>query len=555
MQYEVDLRQYKVRSYDELYNQFHWNLPQYFNIGVAVCDRHAEDRGNRVAIFYDDGLGNKDYTTFNALRTKSNQLANLLHELGAKKGDRVGVCLPARPEAVISLIAIYKLGGIALSMSSLFGIDAITYRLRDSQAKILIVEGSREDVRKITGEIPSLKHVIVIEEDRLLTNEVPFNEIHTLSSNFDPVKTEIMDPAQLFYTSGTTGPPKGTLHAHSFLLGHIPCYQLYFNMAPREDDVFWTPADWGWIGALGDVVLPSLYFGMPVVAYRRVGRFEPEEALSIMEEYKVTCAFIPPTALRMIRKTYEEPSKEFDLKLRAISSAGESVGAELVRWGYEKLKVPINEFYGCTEANLVVVMSPDIMKVKPGAMGKPVPGHVVEVIDEAGNVLPPNQIGQIVVKRPDPVMFLEYWNNPEATKKKFMGDWFLMGDLGYKDEDGYIWFKSRADDVIKTAAYRIGPEEVEHIINSHPAVLESAVISKPDPLRGSIIKAFVVVKEGYETSDQLKSEIRQLVKDRLAKYAYPREIEFIDSIPKTVTGKIKRYELRERETRKSLSPA
>ena len=547
MQFEVDIRQYGSKNYDELYNRFKWNIPENFNIGVAICDRHIKEKGNQVAIFYNDGLGNEERWTFNDLKNKSNQLANLLSELGIKKGDRIGVCLPSRPETIVSLISIYKLGGIALSMSPLFGTEAVIYRLKDSEAKVLIVEGSRKDVRKAINEIPSLKTIIVVEEDGLLENEISFDEIHKASTNFNPVKTKSTDPAQLFYTSGTTGPPKGTLHAHHFLLGHIPCYQLYFELGPKEGDVYWTPADWGWIGALGDVVLPSLYFGMPVVAYRRIGRFDPRDALSLMEKYKVTCAFIPPTALRMIRKTVEDPMKEYDLKLRAICSAGESVGAELVKWGYDRLGIPINEFYGCTECNLVVVTSSTIMKVKPGAMGKPVPGHIVEIIDENGNILPPNQIGQIAVKRPDPVMFLGYWNNPEATRKKFIGDWFLMGDLGYKDEEGYIWFKGRADDVIKTAAYRIGPEEVEHVINQHPAVLESAVIPKPDPVRGNIIKAFVVLKKGYEPSDRLKSEIQQLVKDKLAKYAYPREIEFINELPKTVTGKIKRFELRRRE--------
>jgi acetyl-CoA synthetase len=287
---------------------------------------------------------------------------------------------------------------------------------------------------------------------------------------------------------------------------------------------------------------------MPVVAYRRSGRFDAKKALEMMEAYNVTCAFIPPTALRLIKKTVYDPRKEYDLKLRAISSAGESVGGDMVRWGYEVLKVPINEFYGCTEANLLIVTSSSTMDVKPGALGRPSPGHVVDIIDKDGNVLPPNEIGSIAVKRPDPVMFMEYWNRSEATAKKFIGDWFLIGDLGYKDEDGYIWFKGRADDVIKTAGYRLGPEEIEHVINLHPSVLESAVVPKPDPIRGSIIKAFVVLKDRSKPLDEIRSEIQDLVKERLALYAYPREVEFIDELPKTVTGKIKRFELRRKES-------
>jgi len=542
-EFEVDVRKYGSLSYELLYKDFQWNIPKDFNIGEAICDRHTKDKGDKVAVYYED-QGHEVKWTFWDLRNASNQLANLLRDIGVKRMDRVGICLPSRPETVVSLLATYKLGCIAVSMSPLFGSDAVTYRLKDSEAKVLVLEGEREDIRGLLDQIKSLEHVIIVEEESLSDKELSFDEIRGASTNFELVKTSSENPAQLFYTSGTTGPPKGTLHAHRFMLGHVPCSQLYFELAPQENDVFWTPADWGWIGALGDVLLPALYFGMPVVAHKRLGKFEPQVALAIMEKYKVTCAFIPPTALRMIKNTVEHPTKEYNLQLRAICSAGETVGAEVVRWGQEELGIPINEFYGCTESNLVVVTSSSIMKIKPGAMGKPCPGHIVGVLDGEGNMLPAGEIGEIAVKAPDPVFFLGYWKKPEATKKKFRGEWFLTGDIGYKDEEGYLWFKGRADDIIKSAGYRIGPGEVENVINQHPAVLESAVVPKPDPIRGNVVKAFVVLRSGFKPSEGLKSEIQKMVKEKLAAYAYPRQIRFIEEIPKTETGKVKRYEIR-----------
>jgi acetyl-CoA synthetase len=468
-----------------------------------------------------------------------------LKDLGIERNDIVGVLLPSRPETAVALLALYKSGCVSLSMSPLFGSEAVEYRLKDSKAKVLIVGSERKDIRKVSRGIETLKHVILVEGERLSGKELSFEETEKASTRFEPAKTSSNDPAQMFYTSGTTGPPKGTLHAQRFVLGHVPAFQLYFDLAPKENDVFWTPADWGWIGALGDVLLPALYFGMPVLAYRRKGRFDPRAVLAIMEKYRVTCAFIPPTALRMIRKTISHPAKEYDLHLRTISSAGERLGADNVIWGRQELGISINEFYGATEANLVVVTCSRIMEVKAGAMGKPCPGHTVEVLGENGNILPPGEIGEIAVKGPDPVMFLEYWNMPEATKKKFEGVWLLMSDLGFKDKEGYLWFKSRADEIIKSAGYRIGPDEVENIINQNPVVQESAVIQKPDPIRGHIVKAFIVLKDDFESSKELESEIQRTVKEKLAAYAYPREIEFVDDIPKTVTGKVKRYELKE----------
>lgn len=543
---EVDVRKFPHESYDQLYKSFQHSIPKYFNIGEAAVDRPAKERGDNVAIYYEDEQGAHSQHTFSELKKSSNQLANLLKDLGVTKGDIVGVFLPPRPETIVAVTAIYKLGGIALSMSPLFGSEAVKYRLMHSKAKVLIMEAERADIREVVNGIETLKHIIIVEGEPSRKKEVSFEDIKKASINFTPVRTTSDEPAHMFYTSGTTGNPKGALHAHRFLLAVIPGFQLYFDIAPQEGDIFWTAGDWGWVGSIGGVVLPALYFGMPVLAYRRRSAFNPHTALALMEKYKVTCALIPPTALRMIRKNVENPLKEYNLRVRAICSVGERVGADLVIWSKEKLGVPINETYGQTESLAIAMISSKIMRVKPGAMGRPCPGRVVEVIDENGNILPPGKVGEIAIKTPDPGIMLEYWGMPEETKKKFRGEWFLTGDYGYKDEEGYIWFKGRADDIIKVAGHRIGPDEVESIINQHPAVLESAVVPKPDPIRGNIIKAFIVLKPGFKPSKELEEEIQRMVKEKFAAYGYPREIEFIDKLPKTETGKIKRYELKQR---------
>ncbi len=549
LELEIDLRRYSFSSYDELYSNFRWNIPERFNIGYAIIDRNVERGfGDKPAVYYLDDEGNRYLLTFNELKRRSDALAGSLRDIGVNKGDVVGVYLQPRPETVIALSAIYRLGAIALSISPLIGTEGVEYRLRHSNAKALIAEGVRRDVLDTVDKIENVKAVYVVGAEPRNAKEYSFEDQSKSGHQIDVAVTKSEEPAQLFYTSGSTGPPKGVLHAHRFLLGHVPTYQLYFEMAPRNDDVFWTNADWGWIGALGDVVLPSLYFGRPVVAYRRSRGFSAGDALKVIEEYGVTAAFITPTALRIIRREYPQPLKDFKLKLRAISTAGEAPGKELVEWARQAFNAPVNEFYGCTETNLV--LTNNSLWAKPGSLGKPAPGHVVDVIDENGYPLPPGFEGLIAVKLPDPVAFLGYWRNPEATAAKIRNGWFVIGDAGIRDSDGYFWFKGRVDDIIKVSGYRLGPEEIENVIAKHPAVLEAAVIGKPDPIRGTIIKAFVVLKPSVEPSEELKRDIQDFVKSKLAAYAYPREIEFVDQLPRTETGKLKRYELRRREMEK-----
>ncbi|ACP54782.1 AMP-binding protein [Saccharolobus islandicus] len=531
--YEIDLRILGTDDYDVLYREFRWNIPEYFNMGEAIS-RNKED----IAIIYRDDEGNRSETSYSELNSLSNQIANFLSELGVKRGESVGVMMGPRPETASTIVGIYKLGAIALSMTPLFGIDSANYRIQHSGAKVLLTD--REDI------IRELKAQIKVSFDN---GNYTFNDVKKSSSSFTPVKTKSSEPAHMLYTSGTTGLPKGVVLSHAAVLAHIPWYQFVFEMAPREDDVFSQLADWGWIAGILDVVVPSLYFGKPLVAYNRGGRLDPKRVMEVLEDTKATCFFAPPTALNIIMKSVNP--KEYDLKLRAIASGGSVVTFDLIKWSRESLGAPLNVGYGQTEANVLTGTNSKIMPIKileekrgGNLLGKPIPGHIIEIVDENLSVLPPNQVGEIAVKLPDPIVMIEYYKNPEATAKKIRGGFLLTGDLGWKDEYGYIWFKSRSDFLIKSSGYRIGPEEIEFVINQHPAVLESAVIGKEDPVRGEIIKAFIVLKPSYEPNEKLKQEIIDLVKLRLAAYAYPKEIEFVNEIPKTESGKIKRVELK-----------
>jgi acetyl-CoA synthetase len=368
------------------------------------------------------------------------------------------------------------------------------------------------------------------------------------STEFTPVKTRSDDPALLAYTSGTTGPPKGALHPHRMLLGHIPGVEFPHNFFPKEDDLFWTPADWAWLGGLTDVLLPSWYHGIPVVAYR-AKKFDPEFAFYLMAKHGIRNSFIPPTALKLMRQV-QDPGGRHKYQLRTVASGGETLGKELLEWGKTTFGVTINEFYGQTEVNLVVGNCAEIMEIRPGSMGKAIPGHVVEIVDENGNVLPTGETGNVGIKHPDPVMFLEYWKNPDATREKYVGDWYLSGDMAQKDEDGYFWFVGREDDLITSAGYRIGPGEIEDCLIKHPAVALAAVIGSPDDVRGTIVKAFIVLKPEADAHERLKDEIQDFIRKRLAAHEYPREIEFVSELPMTATGKIIRKKLREIEHKK-----
>jgi acetyl-CoA synthetase len=531
-----------IRNYDELYRQFRWQVPERYNIGVDVCDRWAQTDPDRLAILNVRADGTQQEIRYGWLKERSDRLANALRAHGIARGDRVAILLPQMPEVVISHVAVYKLGAVALPLASLFGVDALAYRLENSGAKAVVTntQGAAK-IADIREKLPELN--IVLSTDGPGEGADGFHEtIGRAATAFTAVDTGPDDPAMMIYTSGTTGPAKGALHGHRVLLGHLPGVELPHDFFPQPGDRFWTPSDWAWAGGLLDVLLPSLHFGVPVVA-KKIEKFDPDEAFRLMSATGVRNAFVAPTALRMLR-TAADP--RYDLELRTLGSGGESLGIETFEWGKSALGLDINEFYGQTECNLVLSSCASIGVSRPGAIGKQVPGHAVAVIRPDGKVAAADELGQIAVRRPDPVMFLGYWGREEATEEKFVGDWMTTGDQGVMDEEGYFRFVGRDDDVITSAGYRIGPGEIEDCLIRHPAVALAAVVGKPDPVRTEIVKAFIVLKPGHEPSDALAADIRNFVRTKLSAHEYPREVAFIDEMPMTTTGKVIRRLLRAR---------
>jgi acetyl-CoA synthetase len=534
----------RLRDYDANYRQFRWQVPARYNIGVDVCDRWADAEPGRLAILHVKPDGGEDAISYGALRDTSNRLANVLRGRGITRGDRVAILLPQAPEVAAAHIAIYKLGAIALPLAVLFGTDALSYRLQNSGAAALITNAQgAARISTLKQNLPDLKVVLSLDDagDGVLDFAA---ELARASSEFTAVDTSADDPAMMVYTSGTTGQPKGALHGHRVLLGHLPGVETYNDFFPQAGDRIWTPADWAWAGGLLNVMLPGLHYGVPVVA-SRLEKFDPEEAFALMARAQIRNAFIPPTALRMLRAA-RNPQGRHDIRMRSIGSGGESLGAETYEWGKSAFGITINEFYGQTECNIVLGACGAQSMSKPGAIGKPVPGHRVAVIDGEGRALKAGEVGQIAVQRPDPVMFLEYWGRPDATREKFIGDWMTTGDQGVMDEEGYFSFVGRDDDVITSSGFRIGPTEIEDCLIRHPAVALAAAVGKPDALRTEIVKAFIVLKKDFAPSDALAAEIQTFVKTRLSGHEYPREVAFIDDMPMTTTGKVIRRLLRER---------
>ncbi len=533
-----------IRNYDRLIREFRWQIPARYNIGVDVCDRWAARVPEQAAILEVNARGEVKPITYWQLRERSNRLANALTARGVTRGDRVAVLLPQLHQTAVAHIAIYKIGAIAVPLAALFGVDALEYRLRDAGVKAIVTNAvGATKISSIRNALPELHCALCI--DGASAGAEDYNAaLAGASPEFTPADTSADDPGLMIYTSGTTGPAKGALHGHRVALGHMPGVEFPHEFFPQPGDRFWTPADWAWAGGLLNSLLPSLHFGIPIVA-RSFEKFDPEAAFALMADLHVRNTFIPPTALRMLR-AIDNPRGRFDLNLRTLASGGESLGAETYAWGRDELGLTINEFYGQTECNLVLGSCAAIGIGKPGAIGRAIPGHDVAVIRDDGTPCAPDELGQIAVKRPDPVMFIQYWNKPEATRDKFIGDWMTTGDQGMTDEDGYIRFVGRDDDVITSAGYRIGPGEIEDCLIRHPAVAIAAAVGKPDPVRTEIVKAFIVLRPGHAPSDALAADIQHFVRTRLAAHEYPREVAFVESLPLTTTGKVIRRELRER---------
>jgi acetyl-CoA synthetase len=512
-----------VEGYDAIRAAFAWRVPARFNAGVACSDAHRHDAPAVVA--------GTETLTFGGLSELSNRFANALAGLGLGRGDRVAFVLPQGFTAAICHVGAYKAGAVAVPMSELFGPDAIRHRLGDSGSRVVVCGAAVVDV--VAEAAADLGVRVVRDGDELE---------HLLASSsprFDPVDTAAGEPAFLIYTSGTTAAPKGCLHAHRCLLGHLPGFDLSHGFFPQDGDRFWTPADWAWMGGLMDGLIPSLFHGRPIVA-NPAGRFDPEAAARLVVEQGVRNTFLPPTALRFMRNAGVSLPPG---TLRTAMSGGEVLGADTLEWARDALGVTVAETYGQTEANYVIGNSPGAWPVRPGSMGRAYPGHEVEVIDAEGNPLEPGEEGEVAVRVPDPVAFLGYLNAPEATRDKHVGDWLRTGDVARRDEDGYFWFAGRADDLIISSGYRIAPVEIEQCLARHPAVAAVAVVGVPDEARGQVVKAFVVARDGCEPGDRLAGELQEHVRSRLAAYEYPRQVEFVPELPLTVTGKVRRRAL------------
>jgi acetyl-CoA synthetase len=529
-------------DYDKLRRDFRWNVPEHFNIGTATIVKHT-DGSARLALIDVGADGRARNYSFDDMLKASNRFANVLRADGIQRGDRVAVFLSQSVELPVAHLAAFRSGLISVPLFTLFGEDALEFRLANSEAKAIVTdEGGLEKLAAVRGRLSHLQHIYVVGEHAPAGTTSFRKAIDAASDAFTPVVTRADDPAIIIYTSGTTGNPKGALHAHRMLLGHLPNIQMCHDFFPKPGDVYWTPADWAWIGGLFNALFPAWYCGVPIVA-SRARKFEPQAAMKLMADHKIRNVFFPPTALKLMRQAGVRGE---GVRLRSIISGGESLGAELLDWVRATFSIDVHEIFGQTECNLCVGNNARLFPIKPGSMGRAIPGFDVRVLDEAGREVANGTTGGIGIHRSTAATMLEYWKNPEATRAKFTGDFLMTGDLGRRDDDGNFWYVSREDDVITSAGYRIGPAEIENTLIKHPAVAIAAVVGIPDPIRTEAIKAWIVLRPGFAGSNELAQEIQEFVKVRLSAHEYPRHVAFTDSLPMTATSKVIRRELRAR---------
>ncbi len=534
------------QPYDEAYASFNWSVPDQLNLGVQILEEPASRAPEAAAII--DGLSG-EISTFGALADEAVRLSGALIALGAKRGDRVAVIAPQGPRTLVVQAAILRAGLVSVPLSERYGRDALDHRMRDSGASIALVsETGRQGLTDVRHNLPDLQHVIGLDgpgDDVESYDEL----LEARGATIPAVETGPDDPCLMIYTSGTTGPAKGALHGHRVLLGHMPGFLFVHGGSVATTDVFYTPADWAWAGGLLNLLFPALASGAAVVSFAEATGFSPEHTADVMRERGVTHAFLPPTALKLMRAKLSDEAIR-SIGLRSVMSAGEALGRETYGWAEGAFGFAVNEAYGQTECNLIIGSSTSFGASKPGATGKPVPGHQVKVVREDGRETEPGELGEIAIVVPDPVMFLGYWNAAYATERKYLespqyGRLLLTGDMAMRDIDGFIWFTGRDDDVITSSGHRIGPGEIEDSLMSHASVSMAAVIGVADPLRTQIVRAFVVLRDGYEPDEALADELRAHVRANLAAHEYPRDIRFVDSLPTTTTGKIIRRMLKQ----------
>jgi acetyl-CoA synthetase len=542
---------FNLQDYDAVYESFDWSeVEKNFtwsetgrvNAAYEAIDKHAESfRKNKIALYYRDPERDEKYT-FKEMKELSNKAANVLKKTAdLEKGDRLFVFMPRTPELYFVLLGAIKLGAIVGPLFEAFMEGAVKDRLEDSDAKVIVTTPELLD-RIPVSELPALKHVVVVGESVDSKNIDFLAEMKTASKELNIEWVEKTDGLLLHYTSGSTGKPKGVLHVHQAMVQHYQTGQWVLDL--QEDDVYWCTADPGWVtGTVYGIFSPWLSGATNVIVG---GRFKPEAWYKTIEDYGVTVWYSAPTAFRMLMSAGDELVKQFDTSsLRHVLSVGEPLNPEVVRWGVKVFHKRIHDTWWMTETGAQLICNYPCMEIRPGSMGKPIPGVKAAIVDDQGNELPPYRMGNLAIKKGWPSMMYTIWNNKEKFESYFMpGDWYVSGDSAYMDEDGYFWFQGRIDDVIMTSGERVGPFEVESKLVEHPAIAEAGVIGKPDPVRGEIIKAFVALREGYEPSDELKEEIRTFVKKGLAAHAAPREIDFRDKLPKTRSGKIMRRVLK-----------
>ncbi|WP_211233328.1 AMP-binding protein [Brevibacterium album] len=512
---------------------FAWQVPERFNIAADSLDAHPAEA---LAILERGGSRELD-VTFGELRQRARRIARWLLENGLERGDRVAVLLPQCWELAAVHSAIYYAGLVAVPLTTKFGPEAVRFRVEDSGARALF--GRPADLARSEAGLDSLEHVVSTEEACAQSTTTLSAVLAEETGDHILGDTAADDPALLIYTSGTTGSPKGALHAHRVLVGHMPGVRMTHDGFPQPGDLIWTPAEWAWIGGLLDVLFPSLACGVPVVGSD--ARVSPELAVRMFDEVGVRNSFMPPTALKQMRAQGTVPAAS---RVRTLASGGEPLGEHVQQWAREVFGVEVNEFYGQTEMNMTVGQHRQRRHPAPGSMGRAVPGFTVTVLGPDGQPAAAGEVGEIAVLTPNPGEFLGYWGQPERTAEKYAGDWLLTGDLGTVDAVGDLTFQGRADDVISSAGYRIGPGEVEESLLGHPDVALAAVVGEPDELRGQAVVAHVVLREGVRPTDALRRELAAHVKSSLAYYQYPRRIEFHDVLPMTTTGKIQRRLLR-----------
>ncbi|MFO0995940.1 MAG: AMP-binding protein [Alphaproteobacteria bacterium] len=521
-------------------------VPEFANIaGDTVGHWATHGRADCDAIIHEHLDGRVERLSYAELDARSRQCARQLAERGVARGDVVAIHTGARIETAITHLAVYKLGAIAATISQLTGPDSLEHILNDSGAVALVTEDSVwASMREVRRRCPKLRHCIVVGAPA--GDEEPFSALLEGEATFEPVRTRAEDPTLLIYTSGSTGMPKGVLHGHRILHAYKTSLSLFFNIELQERGlVFWTPADWAWVGGLVDVVYPAWAYGHVIVSSQH--RFDPEWALGFMAKHGVTHSLVTPTGLKRMAQVTRPRERWPALRLKTIFTGGEALPGETLGWLNSALGIVCNEGYGTSEVNHMIGNCQALRPIKPGSMGWELPGHVAMLVDETGEPVADGEVGEVVTTDSDPTFFLGYWGRPDLTAAMRLGRWIRTRDLAVRDEDGYYWYRGRNDDLIKSAGYRIGPTEIEEVLLRHPAVAEAAVIGSPDKERGQIVKAFIKLAAGYSPSEPLVKELQGHVRSRLAVYKYPRQIEFVDDFPVTSSGKVSRAELRRRE--------